>query len=82
MEMETGLISAGFSLAATASGGPELNDIKDDTDISTTDCVYCCESIWLLRGFTFGFRIFPADAEGLPPPKINENYELKAEGGM
>ena len=65
-----------FCDSATCKGVPAVGDLTDDTDVRAEDCVYCCESVWLLRGFKYGFYIFPKDSE-LPPPRVNENYEMK-----
>ena len=65
----------------TCKGIPKLENIKDADMVDAEDCVFCCESVWILRGFTFGFYILPKNGE-TPPPEINENYALKTTRAM
>ena len=55
----------------TCTGIPSLNDINDDDFVPlATNCIYCCESIWALKGIKFGFKPFSSS----PPPKTFANY--------
>ena len=70
------MMHACFCTMATCGGIPALQDIHDEIHTNKNDCVYCCEGLWALRGFKFGFYVFPCFGQK-PPPNIIPNYANK-----
>ena len=38
-----------FCNVAYCKGIPNIDNITDDENIDSSDCIYCCESVWALR---------------------------------